>query len=136
MSLKKFATFFIFLICTSFTQGWSWGKQQEAKEEDGWSWKAVAGMGAGAAVALVAAPAVLTAAGFTSAGIAAGSVAAKAMSVAAVSSGGGVVSGGVVATLQSAGAAGMGVAAKTVVGVAGGVLGYLGGKDEKDSQEE
>ncbi|RXM99186.1 Interferon alpha-inducible protein 27-like protein 2 [Acipenser ruthenus] len=58
------------------------------------------------------------------------------MSVAATYSGGGVVSGGVVATLQSAGAAGMGVAAKTVVCAAGGVLGYFGGKDKKDSQEE
>lgn len=53
--------------------------------------------------AIVAAPAVLGAAGFTSAGIAAGSVAAKMMSVAAVANGGGVAAGSVVAALQSAG---------------------------------
>lgn len=53
--------------------------------------------------AVVAAPVLLGAAGFTAAGIAAGSLAAQAMSVAAVANGGGVAAGSVVAVLQSAG---------------------------------
>lgn len=53
--------------------------------------------------AVVAAPALLGAAGFTSAGIAAGSYAAGMMSSAAVANGGGVAAGSVVAALQSAG---------------------------------
>lgn len=53
--------------------------------------------------AIVAAPAVLAAAGFTAGGIAAGSVASTLMSAAAVANGGGVAAGGVVAVLQSAG---------------------------------
>lgn len=55
------------------------------------------------AAAVVAAPAVLAAAGFTAGGIAAGSIASTMMSAAAVANGGGVAAGGVVATLQAAG---------------------------------
>uniref|UniRef100_A0A8C6PV09 Uncharacterized protein n=1 Tax=Nothobranchius furzeri TaxID=105023 RepID=A0A8C6PV09_NOTFU len=59
---------------------------------------------AGATVgAVLAAPAVLGAVGFTSAGIAAGSFAASMMSAAAVANGGGVAAGSLVAVLQSAG---------------------------------
>ena len=57
----------------------------------------------GAVVAVVAAPLVLGAAGFTAAGVAAGSVAAKVMSAFAVTNGGAVAAGSVVAALQSAG---------------------------------
>ncbi len=55
------------------------------------------------AAAVVAAPAVLMAAGFTTAGIAAGSVASTLMSVAALANGGGIAAGSVVAALQAAG---------------------------------
>nr|XP_034972611.1 interferon alpha-inducible protein 27-like protein 2 [Zootoca vivipara] len=62
---------------------------------------------AGLAVATVAVPAALGAAGFTGAGIAAGSLAAKMMSAAAVANGGGVATGSAVDALQSVGAAGL-----------------------------
>ncbi len=52
---------------------------------------------------VLAAPAVLTAAGFTGAGIAAGSVASSLMSATALANGGGIAAGSVVATLQAAG---------------------------------
>ncbi len=55
------------------------------------------------AAAVVAAPAVLAAAGFTAGGIAAGSIASSLMSAAALANGGGVVAGSVVAALQAAG---------------------------------
>jgi hypothetical protein len=55
---------------------------------------------AGGVVAVVAAPVVLGAAGFTGAGIAAGSVGSSMMSAFAIANGGGVVAGGVVAVLQ------------------------------------
>ncbi|XP_067867323.1 interferon alpha-inducible protein 27-like protein 2B isoform X1 [Heterodontus francisci] len=64
-------------------------------------WSTVAWVAGGAAAAVVAAPVVVGAAGFTGAGIAAGSLGAKMMSVAAVANGGGVAVGGVVAILQS-----------------------------------
>ena len=53
--------------------------------------------------AVVSAPFVLGAIGFTSAGIAAGSYAASMMSAAAIANGGGVAAGSAVAVLQSAG---------------------------------
>lgn len=53
--------------------------------------------------AVVGAPFVVSALGFTSAGIAAGSFASWMMSASAVAGGGGVASGGVVAVLQSVG---------------------------------
>ncbi len=55
------------------------------------------------AAAVVGAPVVLAAAGFTAGGIAAGSVASSLMSAAAVANGGGIAAGSVVATLQAAG---------------------------------
>ncbi|XP_039905700.1 interferon alpha-inducible protein 27-like protein 2B [Simochromis diagramma] len=80
---------------------------------------------AGAVGAVVAAPALLGAAGFTSAGIAAGSYAAGMMSSAAVANGGGVAAGSVVAVLQSAGAAGLSATAGAAVAGAGAAVGWL-----------
>lgn len=77
----------------------------------------------GGVTAVAAAPAVLTAVGFTSAGIAAGSWAASMMSIAAGLNGGGVAAGGLIATLQSVGAAGLGAAGVAGVGAVGGVAG-------------
>ncbi|XP_056617115.1 interferon alpha-inducible protein 27-like protein 2A [Triplophysa dalaica] len=83
-------------------------------------------MAAGGATTVIAAPLILGAVGFTGAGIAASSFASSMMSAAAVANGGGVVAGSVVAVLQSAGAAGIPLAAQTVIGAvgsgAGGVL--------------
>ncbi len=80
---------------------------------------------AGGTVAVVAAPLVIGAIGFSSAGIVAGSWGAWMMSTLAPT-----VVGGVVATLQSVGAAGLGIAGTTVVaatgtGVAGGTAGAV-----------
>ena len=75
---------------------------------------------AGAAIGLgiaVGGPAALGVIGYTATGITAGSTAAGMMSAAAAANGGGVAAGGVVATLQSIGAAGLGLG--TTVGVAG-----------------
>lgn len=60
----------------------------------------------GAGVALVAAPLIVGAMGFTAAGISAGSIAAKMMSAAAIANGGGVAAGSIVAVLQSIGECG------------------------------
>uniref|UniRef100_A0A3B3WQJ4 Uncharacterized protein n=1 Tax=Poecilia mexicana TaxID=48701 RepID=A0A3B3WQJ4_9TELE len=81
---------------------------------------AASALGAGGAV--IAAPVVLGAIGFTGVGIAAGSYAASMMSAAAVANGGGVAAGSAVAVLQSVGMAGMGTAATSAVAGAGGVL--------------
>uniref|UniRef100_G1QDS8 Interferon alpha inducible protein 27 like 1 n=1 Tax=Myotis lucifugus TaxID=59463 RepID=G1QDS8_MYOLU len=70
-------------------------------------------------LAVGAAPMVLGAMSFTSAGIAASSIAAKMMSAAAIANGGGVAAGGLVATLQSAGAAGLSVTSKILLGLTG-----------------
>ncbi|VDH93590.1 Hypothetical predicted protein [Mytilus galloprovincialis] len=75
-------------------------------------------LGAGS---IAAAPVVLGAAGFTGSGIAAGSMAARMMAWSAAANGGGVAAGGVVATLQSAGAAGLSLGTKTVIGTGVGV---------------
>ncbi|XP_071800853.1 uncharacterized protein [Asterias amurensis] len=73
--------------------------------------------------AVIAAPVVLTGAGFTAGGIAAGSYAAGMMSSAAIANGGAIAAGSGVAVLQSVGAAGLGVAGIAVVGGAGAVVG-------------
>ncbi|XP_076087641.1 interferon alpha-inducible protein 27-like protein 1 [Mytilus galloprovincialis] len=72
--------------------------------------------------------------GFGPAGIVAGTFAASAMAFAATANGGGVVAGGVIATLQSAGAAGLGLASKAIIGVtSSGIYSYLvGGCSEND----
>uniref|UniRef100_A0A3P9C7C4 Interferon alpha-inducible protein 27-like protein 2A n=1 Tax=Maylandia zebra TaxID=106582 RepID=A0A3P9C7C4_9CICH len=83
---------------------------------------ATAAVGGGA---VVSAPIVLGAVGFTSVGIAAGSYAASMMSAAAVANGGGVAAGSAVAVLQSAGMAGLSGAATAAVGSVGGAVGFL-----------
>ncbi|XP_071800948.1 uncharacterized protein [Asterias amurensis] len=73
--------------------------------------------------AVVAAPCVLTAVGFTAGGIAAGSYAAGMMSSAAIANGGAIAAGSGVAVLQSVGAAGLGAAGTVAVGGAGAAAG-------------
>ena len=67
---------------------------------------------------MVAAPVVLGAAGFTAGGVAAGSMAAAAQS--AIYGG---FTGGVFSVLQSAGAAGIGLAGNAAIGAAGASVG-------------
>ncbi|KAJ7384088.1 Interferon-induced 6-16 [Desmophyllum pertusum] len=87
----------------------------------GWSWTDIALAGVAGTAAVVAAPAFLTAAGFTSAGVAAGSFAAAAQST----YGGYVASGSLFAASQSAGAVGIGVkTATTIFAAAGGATLY------------
>ncbi|KAK2826236.1 hypothetical protein Q5P01_020450 [Channa striata] len=83
------------------------------------------GIAVGAGGAVVSAPFVLGAIGFTSAGIAAGSYAATMMSTAAIANGGGVAAGSAVAVLQSAGMAGLSTAATGAVGTIGATVGGL-----------
>ena len=61
--------------------------------------------------------------GFTSVGISGGSFGAWLMSAEAIASGGGVVAGGITATLQSIGAAGLGVVGTTVSAGTGALVG-------------
>ncbi|XP_022800209.1 uncharacterized protein LOC111338068 isoform X3 [Stylophora pistillata] len=90
--------------------------------EDGVNWGRVAAVTGGAVVtgaaAVVAAPGVLGAAGFTAGGVAAGSIAAAAQS--AIYGG---FTGGVFSLLQSAGAAGIGLAGNAAIGAAGASVG-------------
>ncbi|XP_057896428.1 interferon alpha-inducible protein 27-like protein 2A [Melospiza georgiana] len=90
---------------------------------------AAVGVTVGAGLALVGIPGSIAALGFTKAGILAGSVAAKMMSAAAIANGGGVAAGSAVAVLQSIGAAGLSLAAKTgltaALGSAGAAVGAL-----------
>uniref|UniRef100_A0A0G4HW18 Uncharacterized protein n=1 Tax=Chromera velia CCMP2878 TaxID=1169474 RepID=A0A0G4HW18_9ALVE len=82
--------------------------------------------------------------GFEAGGIAAGSVAAGMMSAEAIATGGAIVAGGTVATLQSIGAAGLGVAYYTAAaigtgaalgGVAGGIaVGLTGVPQEQEAE--
>ncbi|XP_052775859.1 interferon alpha-inducible protein 27, mitochondrial-like [Mya arenaria] len=84
--------------------------------DDAWSWLKKAALPlvvAGASV--VAAPLVLSAAGFGAGGIVAGSLAAKGMSAIAMSNGVGVAAGGFFAACQSAGA--VGIAGSTLAGI-------------------
>ena len=86
--------------------------------------KALCGIGVGvggAIVGIVAAPLVLSAAGFTAGGVAAGSIAAWAQSVIY-----GGATTGIFSLLQSAGAAGLGVAGNAVGAAAGAGLGVAG----------
>lgn len=78
-----------------------------------WCWKGyTAAAVVGGTAAVVAAPFVLTAAGFTSAGVAAGSIAAGIQSAVY---GGTIASTSMFAGLQSAGAAGLGASAASAV---------------------
>ncbi|XP_017270400.1 interferon alpha-inducible protein 27-like protein 2 isoform X2 [Kryptolebias marmoratus] len=81
------------------------------------------GAAVGGVGAVMAAPLVLGAIGFTSTGIAAGSFAASMMSAAAVANGGGVAAGSLVALLQSAGAAGLSATANAALAGIGGIFG-------------
>ncbi|CAL8294684.1 unnamed protein product [Arctogadus glacialis] len=75
-------------------------------------------LGAGGAV--VAAPFILGAVGFTAAGITVGSYAAGMMTGTALANGGAVAAGTTVAVLQGVGAAGLGAAATAVTAIVGG----------------
>ncbi|NP_001384307.1 interferon alpha-inducible protein 27, mitochondrial isoform 2 [Gallus gallus] len=86
--------------------------------------KAAIGGGVATGVALVAAPLIVGAMGFTASGISAGSVAAKMMSAAAIANGGGVAAGSIVAVLQSI-AAGLSFGAKVGLASVCGLLGAL-----------
>ncbi|XP_046787864.1 interferon alpha-inducible protein 27, mitochondrial isoform X3 [Gallus gallus] len=87
--------------------------------------KAAIGGGVATGVALVAAPLIVGAMGFTAAGISAGSIAAKMMSAAAIANGGGVAAGSIVAVLQSIGAAGLSFVAKVGLAFVCGPVGAL-----------
>ncbi|XP_028660601.1 interferon alpha-inducible protein 27-like protein 2A [Erpetoichthys calabaricus] len=127
MHQKTIAIFFIILISTFQGEG-----KSSSEEEDGslFNYALLAG---GAVAGMLAVPALLGAAGFTSAGIAAGSVGAKLMSASAIANGGGVAAGSLVATLQSAGT-GLGLAGNAVAAAFGSVTAYIVGK--KNSKEE
>eukprot|EP00549_Striatella_unipunctata_P012758 CAMPEP_0118725372 /NCGR_PEP_ID=MMETSP0800-20121206/33104_1 /TAXON_ID=210618 ORGANISM="Striatella unipunctata, Strain CCMP2910" /NCGR_SAMPLE_ID=MMETSP0800 /ASSEMBLY_ACC=CAM_ASM_000638 /LENGTH=207 /DNA_ID=CAMNT_0006634065 /DNA_START=136 /DNA_END=759 /DNA_ORIENTATION=- len=93
-----------------------------------WNW---VGLGVGTAALAVIAPfgvmGVIGAMGFGAEGIVAGSVAAGMMSAEAVAVGGGVAAGGLVATLQSVGAAGLGVAGVAAAAGTGAGVGLAAG---------
>lgn len=95
--------------------------------EDASCWKEyAAAVVVGGTAAVAAAPFVLSAAGFTAAGVTAGSVAAGIQSVVY---GGAVTSTSLFAALQSAGAAGVGLAAKVgIFSAGGGALAYIKNK--------
>jgi hypothetical protein len=78
---------------------------------------------ASAVVAPFAVMGIVTGLGFTSGGIAAGSAGAAMMSAEALASGGMIAAGGTVATLQSIGAAGLGLAGTSAAMSAGAVVG-------------
>ncbi|XP_067390002.1 interferon alpha-inducible protein 27-like protein 2A isoform X1 [Emydura macquarii macquarii] len=88
----------------------------------------VVGSTVGLAVATVAIPAAVGAAGFTGAGIAAGSLASQMMSAAAIANGGGVAAGSTVAVLQSIGAAGLSIATKGAITAVGAALAFFRSK--------
>ena len=76
----------------------------------------------GAGVGIVAAPLVLGAVGFGAGGVVSGSIAAGVHSMI-----GNVAPGSLFASLQSAGAAGLGLAGRTVAGLFGGIAGAAAG---------
>lgn len=90
------------------------------------SWTTAATAVAGGVGAVVATPYVLGAAGFTSVGIAANSTAAWLMSTMGGAATAPMSAGGVVATLQSVGAAGLGLTGTAVVGGTGAAAGAAG----------
>ena len=99
---------------------------KEALENIGKNKKKAVIVGAGVVTgvgAVVAAPLVLSAAGFTAGGVAAGSMAA-----AWQASIGNVAAGSIFASLQSAGVLGLAASTKAAVGVAAGGIGSLVGK--------
>ena len=95
-------------------------------EKNIWS---LAGIGLATAAAAVAAPYAVMGAvgalGFGASGIVGGSIGAGLMSAEAIAAGGGVAAGGAVATLQSIGAAGLGLYGTGAAVTAGAVIGGL-----------
>ncbi|XP_021351279.1 interferon alpha-inducible protein 27-like protein 1 [Mizuhopecten yessoensis] len=98
-----------------------------------WSLGDVFVIGIGVAGGIVAVPFVVSAGlgvlGFSTAGTAAGSIGAAFMS----SYGGSIAAGSAVSVMQSAGAAGVGVAIKALGGVAGGAATYAARKKYNDN---
>ncbi|XP_032901238.1 interferon alpha-inducible protein 27-like protein 2B [Amblyraja radiata] len=92
----------------------------------------VAWIAGGAVTAVVAAPLVVGALGFTAAGISAGSAAATMMSW----FGGATAAGGVVATLQAVGVIGLTASAKVVVASTGAGVAYLAKSVFRESSDE
>ncbi|XP_037286939.2 uncharacterized protein LOC119179920 [Rhipicephalus microplus] len=94
--------------------------RDERERDDYSTLLAVGGAVVGATGAVMAAPAVLAAAGFTAAGVAAGSLAAAAQAT----MGGVVAKGSLFALCQSWGAAGLPLAAKGAAATVGAWLGF------------
>ena len=96
------------------------GRSQEHTSDSNLSTKVlcVIGLSVGAIAGVATAPAVLSAAGFTSSGVAAGSLAASIQSVVY-----GGATGGLFSLFQSAGARGIGVAGNAVAGSIGAGIG-------------
>ncbi|XP_038656939.1 interferon alpha-inducible protein 27-like protein 1 [Scyliorhinus canicula] len=113
--------YILLILSASFNTGLSSSSSDSA-------WTTAAWIAGGVGVTLVAAPIVVSAAGFTGAGIAAGSLGAKLMSAAALANGGGVVTGGAVSILQSIGAAGLSATGTVIVGSVGGGAGFVAKK--------
>ena len=122
MSAFVLMTQLLLLLCSAYSGSSECPETAEGSYPDLKTVAVVGGCIAGGTVAVVAAPVVISTIGFTSAGIAAGSFAASMMSSMAPT-----VAGGIVATLQSVGAAGMGVAGTTAAATAGGVGGGVTG---------
>lgn len=113
-------TFCIVLVLTASRPSCAEASDESTGEGDTWCWKEYTATAlVGGAVLVVAAPVALAAAGFTTGGVAAGSVAAGIQSTVY---GGTVASTSVFAGLQSAGAAGLGVAAKSTLFTAGATM--------------
>lgn len=95
-------------------------------------WCELAGAAGGIALAAVGAPIILGAVGFGAGGIVAGSLGAKLMSAAYTAK----VGVGVVSTLQSLGAAGVGVPALIASGFAGAGAGHYAGSHASDKRDD
>lgn len=106
-------TIFIVLLLSASQPTCATASDESTDEGSQWCWKQyTAAALVGGTAAVVAAPFVLTAAGFTTGGVAASSIAA---SIQSAVYGGTVGSTSVFAVLQSAGAAGLGASAKSVL---------------------
>ena len=116
--MKRRIRFSLILVlsCQSLMFDPSEARQHNNENEDGCSNKLLMGItaGVGAVAGVAAAPLVLSAAGFTAGGVAAGSIAAWVQSTVY-----GGATCGVFSLLQSAGAAGLGLAGNAVAGSVG-----------------
>jgi len=90
-----------------------------------WTWGDVACAAVGGALAVVGAPVVMTAAGFTAGGVAVSSLAAGVQSVVY-----GAATTGAFSVAQSAGAAGLGLAGKAAVAGIGAAVGAAAAGDD------